>query len=192
MLLAACGGGGSKLPDDPREAVVQAMKAQLKATPFRVTMDIESEGDKTKQVFEFVSPERFHMNMGDMEIILVDGKAYRKQDNSWVEDEMMASIASGLTGMFSDTAIASMTGMIKDVKQSGSEDIDGQKTRVYEFTSEGTIMGIESKSSGRMWVRELDGLPVKQVVDGEAAGMKSITTQIIEYDPNIKIEAPVQ
>ena len=37
LLLAACGGGGSKLPDDPREAVVQAMKAQLKATPFRVT-----------------------------------------------------------------------------------------------------------------------------------------------------------
>ncbi len=103
---------------------------------------------------------------------------------------MMSGIVSGMTGMFNADIVDTMAGMMKDVKQVGTEDLNGQKTRVYEYLTEGTMMGVESKSTTRMWVRESDGLPLKQINDGEAAGVKSLTTQTVEYDPNIKVEAP--
>jgi hypothetical protein len=189
LVLVACG-GGSKLPDDPRAAVVQALKTQMKTTPFRVTMDMEYDGKQSKNIIEFVSPTRLHMNMGETDIILVDDKGYRKEDGKWIVDDMMGSIASSMSNMFNADIVDSMAGMMKEVKQVGTEDLNGQKVRVYEYTSEGSMMGIDSKSTTRIWVRESDGLPLKQINDGEAAGVRSITTQTIEYDPNIKVEAP--
>ena len=77
----------------------------------------------------------------------------------------------------------------------GNETVNGQETVVYSYDmdmNKSSSMKMDMKSAVKIWVRTSDGLPIKQEVSGEAMGVKSVSTQEIEYDPSIKIEPPVQ
>ena len=43
----------------------------------------------------------------------------------------------------------------------------------------------------KFWIGKSDGLFRKEESNGEEAGMKVKTTRIYDYDPSIKIEAPM-
>ncbi|MDT7602546.1 MAG: hypothetical protein QOF61_543, partial [Acidobacteriota bacterium] len=72
--------------------------------------------------------------------------------------------------------------------------LDGTSTAIYELRSRmdtqvegvGTITTIT-----KYWIGKSDGLIRKEESDGDEAGTKSKTTRIYEYDPDIKIEAPI-
>ena len=53
-------------------------------------------------------------------------------------------------------------------------------------------IAIAVKSDAKVWIDSASGRIVKSESEGEAMGIKSKTVQTIEYDPSIKIEAPVK
>jgi len=61
----------------------------------------------------------------------------------------------------------------------------------YSHVSKAKLGDVETTGTVRIWIGVADGLPHKQVVDGEAMGYKSTTTQYMTHDPTIKIEAPM-
>ena len=69
--------------------------------------------------------------------------------------------------------------------------ITARQMMVYTYSSKVSFAGIDSTSTSKVWIGVSDNLPHKAIVDGEALGVKSTTTQIISYDPSIKIEAPM-
>jgi hypothetical protein len=51
---------------------------------------------------------------------------------------------------------------------------------------------MDAHSAVKLQVSTASGLPVRQEIEGEVMGVKSKSTQVIEYDANLKIEPPVQ
>jgi hypothetical protein len=85
-------------------------------------------------------------------------------------------------------------GLTADYKSLGDEMLDGIPTAVYEMHSQ-----LDTKVEGvgsivtitKFWIGKSDGLFHKEESNGEEAGMKVKTTRTYEYDPSIKIEAPI-
>jgi hypothetical protein len=67
--------------------------------------------------------------------------------------------------------------------------LNGVSTHVFSYST-ADLSGETVTSQVKMWVA--NGLPVRQEINGEFAGIKSKTVQEITYAPNIKIEAPPQ
>jgi hypothetical protein len=63
---------------------------------------------------------------------------------------------------------------------------------VYTFDSLYAAEGLTVESATTVWIDTITVLPVKFEIESTAAGVRSHTEQLIQYDPNIKIEAPVQ
>ena len=193
--MAACGGGGSTLPDDPAEAVRQAARNQMQSLPLRVTIeteaiDTESAGKTTTYVIEYESPERVHMTMEDMEVLLVDGKGWRKEGDAWVEDALMATVAAGMAENLNPERLETLMGTITEAALVGEEQIDGQAAQVYEYSARQEMMGMEATTKTRLWVRIKDGLPLRQEVESDAVGVQTHTVMTMEYDPGIRVAAP--
>jgi hypothetical protein len=81
---------------------------------------------------------------------------------------------------------------IKDVKLAGPDSVNGVPSFVYTYTTSIDLGGSQITSNIKLWVGVANGLPLKQEVDGEFAGVKSHTVQLVEYDKTIKIEAPIK
>jgi hypothetical protein len=198
FALSACGGGsnagsnggGANISSDPREAVLNAARAQLENMPFRSTMTSEDAGASSTVVIEFESPESMHMILGEMEIILVDGKAFLKEGDAWTEDAAMAGMASNITAQMSPDRVEEMMANVTDIKLAGEETIDGEVARIYEYAGDLLSVGSDGTTQTRTWIRESDGLPVKSVVESNMGGATSVTEMTIEYDDTIDVEAP--
>jgi len=183
----------SPLPaGDPRDAILKAMKTQMGGKSYRVRQTSESSSGKTQSIVEFVPPDRYHIttNVGTntTEMIIAGKKAYQKIGDKWLDFPVdVGSFIQALTSAASEEAGKG----ISDVKLVGPDVLDGVPTLVYTYNSKAKFGDIETSSSIKLWVAVSDGLPRKMIVEGEAMGIKSTTTQLIEYDPSIKIEAPI-
>ncbi|MFN8445308.1 MAG: hypothetical protein U0175_31255 [Caldilineaceae bacterium] len=219
LTLAACGGDDEKnestssdasaattntqtgannpaLPDDPLAAVTQALKNQQAAGAYRVKTTIDSAQGKMEMTAEVKPPDQLRMvtDTGGqkMEMVFVDGKGWMKMGDTWSESPMklgdMLAQMNAMSGeMLAETA--------SNATKVGNETINGQDTVVYSYDmdmNKSSTMKMDVKSAVKIWVRTSDGLPIKQEISGDALGVKSVSTQEIEYDPNIKIEPPVQ
>ena len=202
VLLSACGlpspavtpaaqpASNSVLPDDPRAAVIQAMKAQLTAMPFRVIQTFDSGGTQFKTIVEFESLQRVLIVTPTGSFKMVDGKIYQETNGVWQEYPAGASVMAGFLSMGDEASVDAFITMIKTVKLVNTETMDGQATRHYEFTYAGEQFGVQSQGTVQIWVTEAEGLPLKQVTESESAGYKATTTSSIEYDPMISVNAP--
>ena len=184
----------SVLPDDPRLAVENALRAQVKALPFKVTMTIGSGDKQMNTTIVIETPTRILVDTGSRSVISADGKCYEKTgDAAWV------ACASATTGQIAQTNASSLLdeatinqaiSIIKTVKLDGSETLDGINTNVYEYTSSGQLMGVQVDSTTKLWVDVKTGLPIKSVGDSTAGGASASYTQLISYDPTIKVPTP--
>lgn len=185
--------GNSVLPGDALAAIIQAMKAQLKAMPYRVTMTNDSgKGTPFKSTVEFESLQRFLVITSSGSYKVVDGKIYQETNGIWQEYPAGASIIAGFQSMGDQASVDAFIASIKSANLVNTETINGQTTRHYEFTyaDPGTTSGVPSQGTVQLWVTEAQGLPIKEVIEAEAAGYKSTATSIIEYDPTIRVTAP--
>jgi len=164
----------------------------LKAGPFRVKSTITSGQTTIDQTAEMILPDRFHLvtqtGQTSMEFIIVGTKTYQKTGNTWslFPVDVGTLTQSLLSGLTEETQKG-----ITDVKFVGTEAVNGKPARVYTFASSVTVAGQQVNSTIKMWVDVASGLPVKDEIQGEYAGIKSKTAQQIEYDKSIKIEAPI-
>jgi hypothetical protein len=202
LLLSACGlpsqavtptaqpAGKSVLPDDPLTAIIQAMKAELKAMPFRVIQTIDSGGKQLKTTVEFESLQRVLIVTPTGSFKMVDGKIYQETNGVWQEYPAGASVMAGFLSMGDEASVDAFITMINTVKLVNTETMDGQATRHYEFTYAGEQSSVQFQGTEQIWVTEVEGLPIKMVIEGESAGYKATTTSSIEYDPTISVNAP--
>ena len=171
--------GKSVLPDDPLTAIIQAMKAELKAMPFRVIQTIDSGGKQLKTTVEFESLQRVLIVTPTGSFKMVDGKIYQETNGVWQEYPAGASVMAGFLSMGDEASVDAFITMIKTVKLVNTETMDGQAARHYEFTYAGEQSGVQFQGTEQIWVTEVEGLPIKMVIEGESAGYKATTTSFI-------------
>ena len=184
------------LPDDPMAAIAQALKNQQAAGPYRVKTTIDSAEGKMEMSAEVKLPDQLRMitNVSDqkMEMVFVGSKGWMKMGDTWSETPLKLG---DMLGQMNVMSAQILTETSSNAAKVGNETVNGQETVVYSYDmdmNKSSSMKMDMKSAVKIWVRTSDGLPIKQEVSGEAMGVKSVSTQEIEYDPSIKIEPPVQ
>lgn len=184
------------LPDDPMAAIAQALKNQQAAGPYRVKTTIDSAEGKMEMIAEVKLPDQLRMitNVSDqkMEMVFVGSKGWMKMGDTWSETPLKLG---DMLGQMNVMSAEILTETSSNAAKVGNETVNGQETVIYSYDmdmNKSSSMKMDMKSAVKIWVRTSDGLPIKQEVSGEAMGVKSVSTQEIEYDPSIKIEPPVQ
>ena len=182
-LLAAPSARG-----DAKADILASHEAMVKFGKYRATGTVQSDKGTQQMSSIVVWPDRFHVNNAGQEFIIVPGATYMKQGGQWQKLPMdMSQMVKSMTPDALRQGYDNMT----NVKDLGSETIDGRETRVYEYDTRATIMGIEATSHVKAWIDADSHLPVKQVVTGTAMGMTSTTDQRYEFDSAIEVDAPL-
>ena len=186
---------------DPQLVIANArqlLKGQ-KAYRVRSTSVTSMGGQPMTGLQEFVAPDRMH-NVGDGREIIVIGKTmYVKRGDEWRNmgtqmSDMAEKMKEGVQNMSAEERAQATKGLTADYKSLGDEILDGTPTAVYEMHSQ---MDTHVEGVGpittvtKFWIGKADGLLRKEESDGDEAGMKVKMTRIYEYDPDIRIEAPV-
>ena len=176
----------------------QLLKGQ-KAYRVRSTSVTSMGGQPRTGLQEFVAPDRMH-NVGDGREVIVIGKTmYVKRGGEWQNmgtqmSDMVEKMKEGVQDMSTEERAQATKGLKADYKSLSDEIFDGTPTAVYEMHSQ---MDTRVEGVGvintvtKFWIGKADGLIRKEEIDGAEAGMKGKTTRIYEYDPDIKIEAPI-
>jgi hypothetical protein len=170
------------------------MRAQLKAMPFSTQSEITSGATTIKTFVEFESRQRVRVTTASGSAVLYDGKFFVKEGQAaWREDNRAAATINGfLAGMLDSAAVEAVIGMIKTVKQVGSETLDGIPCRIYEYTYAGEQFGVSTSGKVRLWVAEDDALPIKQITESEAAGYSATSTIGYDYGPSLSVDPPIK
>lgn len=183
------------LPSDPKAAILQAMRAQLTAGPYRTTMTLD--GETQASVGTIIPPDRMHvvMNMGEIktEMIYIGDKIWSKQgDEAWQESDRMGDPGAGLVD---ESMIDDMEKTITEAALVGPQVVDGVDALLYSFTSDlhkSESMPMDSISQINLWINTATGLIIRQEIEDTTMGTPSKTVQVIEYDASITIEPPVK
>jgi ERCC4-type nuclease len=132
-------------------------------------------------------------------MIIIGKIMYIKKGGEWQNmgtqmSDMQEKMKEQVQGMRTAEIAEATKGLTADYKSLGDEMLDGIPTAVYEMHSQ-----LDTKVEGvgsivtitKFWIGKSDGLFHKEETNGEEARMKVKTTRIYEYDPSIKIEAPI-
>ena len=163
------------------EAIMQAM---MHAGPYHVSMTTIADGGKTTNYeADVILPTSEHMNMGQMEIVILPQGTWMKTGGTWhaAPGPMGANMLNSMTHSFKD--------LRSNIVCGSTEDFDGHSYPVYKYASAGEVMGVKTSSQITLY-KGANGLPAGLIVDGTAMGVHSVTTQHIKYDPSITIKAP--
>ena len=184
----------SVLPSDPRTVVENALRAQPKALPFKITTTIGSGDTQINTITVIESPTRIMLVEPNRSVIWADGQCFEKTgDAAWqtcTNPTTGQTAQASVSSLLDDTTINDAISLIKTVKLTGTDTLNGINTSIYEYTSSGPLMGIQVDSTSSMWVDENKGLPVKVVTTSTVNGNTSTFTQLISYDPTIKVVTP--
>lgn len=189
---------------DAATAIQNAMQQLSRQKAYRSrSTSVADFGDRKPAVtvHEFVSPDRTHTIEPDREIIIIGKTMYVKEEGKWNNlgtqmSDMQAKIAARARGMSAAERANATKGLTGSYKSLPDEMQDGKATAVYEMRSQLDIPSQGGASLGvvtitKYWIGKPDGLLRKEESDGNVAGAKMKTTTVYEYDPNIKIEAPI-
>ena len=187
---------------DPQAVVTNAMFSLRTQPAYRVrstSVVSVGGGHATTSVREFVAPDRTHIIGDGREVIIIGKTTYIKNGGEWqnlgTQMSDMAEKTKQRVQQLSPAEKADATkGLTGDYKSLGDETLDGIPTAVYEMHGafDTKVQGVGSiVMVTKYWIAKSDGLFRKEESDGEEAGMKVKTTSTYEYDPNIKIEAPI-
>jgi len=194
---AAAAPASAALPDDPKAAILQALRRQLTAGPYRSTTTITVGGAPQTVTGEVIPPDRMQVSMDlgsmKMEMIYIGDKVWSRQgDGAWQSSDQMGAAAGGLVD---ESMIADTEQTITEAALVGPEQVDGVDTLVYAFTtdlSKSTLTPMESIVHSKVWIATATGLVVRQEIEDTSAESPSKTVQVVEYDPSITIEPPVK
>ena len=188
--------------DDPQAVVTNAMLSLRTQQAYRVrstSVVSAAGGQTTTSVREFVAPDRTHNIEDGREVIIIGKIMYVKKGGEWqnlgTQMSDMAEKMKQRVQQLSPAEKADATkGLTANYTSLGDETLDGIPTAVYEMHGafDTNVQGVGSIAMlTKYWIAKSDGLFRKEESDGEEAGMKVKTTRIYEYDPSIKIEAPI-
>jgi outer membrane lipoprotein-sorting protein len=168
-------------------ADIEAMADKFLAEKtFRAKM--RGTGDKeVKTDLEFVAPDRFRIKTGPgLETIVIGKDVYLSMNGSF---EKLPGAMDGSIPDLRATFNKEGRKWFSDVKYVGEESVGGKPSLVYEYKNKGE--GNLGENDSKIWVGKDDGLPLKIESRYKRGNLKTMVIEY-EYDPNIKIEAPVK
>ncbi len=178
------------------DLLLNAMRAQLAQKAFRMTVKSEDGGKTTNMTVEYVAPDSFHSKTDDFEFIAIKGASYVKDTaGTWEKSpiDMSPMISQALNSDMVDELTKNMT--VDKFKFVGPDLIDGKPMWVYQYETTMDLAGTKVNSAAKVWLGALDRLPYRQEGESDSIlnkGGKTKSTIVYEYDPNLKIEAPIQ
>ncbi len=177
--------------NDAVEVLRRSHEAMVKRGYFVCEMTADAGGRNVDSRVEVVWPDRYHItSSGDgvnTELIVVPGSTWMKQGGQWMKLPM--DMGQMIKAFQPDSLKEALDG-ITNAEELPRDSVDGKSARVFRYDTQGTVMGVKSKSTIKTWLDEETLLPLMQEVDGEAMGMRSRTTQRYSYPDELKIEAP--
>ena len=185
------------LPGDPKAAILQALRAQLNAGPYRTTTTITMDDGAQTIVGTVIPPDRMQvaMDLGGMktEMIYIGDKVWSRQgDAEWQVSDRMGTPGAGL---LDESMIADTEATITAAALVGPEVVEGVAALLYTFTTDlnkSTVMPMDSIMQSKVWIDAATGLVIRQETTDTTAETPSTTVQVVEYDPSITIEAPAE
>jgi hypothetical protein len=162
------------------------LKSMETSGPYRVEMSSVANGSTTNITVELALPHSMHMKGEGVEMLMT-------QNGVWMAN-------GGSLQKMPDTMKDQMQGMIRQgmnmgvqavdkVECLGSAEFQGGTFDLYKYEAKANFMGVDSFSKVDMYI-DGSGKPAWLVVDGEAMGTKSVTTQKITFDDAITISDP--
>jgi len=187
---------------DPQAVVTNARQSltNQKAYRIRSTSQVSISGSQTRtSVREFVAPDRMHNIDDGREVIIIGKTMYVKKGDNWQNmgtqmSDMQEKMTEQVQQMSTAERAEATKGLTAEYKSLGDEMLDGIPTAVYEMHAQmdTQVQGVGSiVTTTKFWIGKSDGLFHKEESNGEEAGMKVKTSKIYEYDPSIRIEAPI-
>jgi hypothetical protein len=133
------------------------------------------------------------------EVIIIGKTMYVKKGENWQNmgtqmSDMQEKMKEQVQQMSTAEKAEATKGLTANYKSLGDEMLDGIPTAVYEMHAQmdTQVQGVGSVvTTTKFWIGKSDGLFHKEESNGEEAGMKVKTSKIYEYDPSIRIEAPI-
>ena len=206
--LSACGtsgssagsnsnsGGGSPATGlsagtDPKGEVIKAYRLQA-TKPYRLrettTMSGQGGNQTFSRVLEVVPPDRFHAMLDQYETITIGDVQYTRVNGTWSQSSRVDKRnASKGVGKLILQQIESGALVITYI---GRDAADGKPAQLYEMSGTLKIGETEIKGQQKIWISVAEGLPVKYASKSESPyAIDSVLTY--EYDPGIRIEAPI-
>ena len=118
-----------------------------------------------------------------------------KQGEKWIKSPInMGEMMSGLLNQQNiEEMLKEMD--VADLKFIGLDTVNGKPTWVYQHATSMKVGEQAIKSQGKSWLGITDKLVYKMESESDSLvnkGGKTKTTVLYDYDPNIKIEAPIQ
>ena len=171
------------------------MRAQLAQKAFRMNMTTEDGGKTSTMIMEYVAPDSFHSKMTGTEFIVLKGATYIKgADGKWQKTPM--DMSKAISQVLSPDQIEEMAKNIsvEKMKFLGPDLIDGKPMWVYQYETTMDLGGTKVDSAAKVWLGVLDKLPYRQESESDSfvnKGSRTKSTIVYEYDPGIKIEAPI-
>jgi hypothetical protein len=170
-----------------RDVLFAAYQKMMNARYAADSVSTDAKGRQTRSKVEFDSISRFRATTDQTSFVVTpEGTWMRNGDSDWIKPpvDMSAMFKRLLPATMED--IRSGTSNIKD---EGTQDIDGTSVRVISYDVNTKIMGFSVSSHNKVSIDE-SGRVVRSESDSEAMGNKSHTVQTIRYDDSIRISAP--
>jgi hypothetical protein len=187
----AADAAGMAATGDPEaiEAMSAAFAAQSKEPSWRMRQTIVSSGagETMEQVMEYAAPDRYHMTMQQMELIMIGGRTWLNMGETWVENGSLGQAIAGTLDQLPNPETLSASGMpMADVEDLGTESIDGKAATKIGYT----LTHPEGSLTGTLWIAQDSGLPLRQLMKTSYGEFDAEITSDFEYGDKIEIEAP--
>ncbi len=173
LAIALLAGISTHAFADARQDVAEAFGKAMARGKFTTRVDTDGKGGQMQM--RVVLPNRFHMKTPDTEMIILPQGTWMNANGEWMQFPMdMSRMIEGYSQKSIDSGMEALT----DVKEIGSETIDGCDSTVYSYRTSGKFMGVESNSTAEVAICEDTGMPVR-VVSRDRKGRPEAT---IYYD----------
>lgn len=178
------------------DELLSVMRAAHARRSFRARMETEVNGEAGGFEMEFVAPDRYRMRGKGFEFIIIGQDGYVKMENLWQraprdEADDSHTFNVGNAPVFWGAAASAKLKPLTTIKNVSETSIEGHAQKLFEYEMKDAL-GHQGRNFSRTWVNLKDGLPRKTEVFGDYEGIKSRAVLTwLEYDANLKIEAPV-
>lgn len=174
---------------NPLDDLTRTTRAMLDANSYRARMESSYEGTNRTTTFEYVAPDRYHIDNGGFEMIIIGEQTFQKPPGGrW---QKFPVNMSEMINAFRDPKVLEEIKKSTDVKFLGLETLDGTPTLTYQYKQD-KAFGTNIKTDSKIWVSAVDGLPRRMEVEGDMNAKKTKTViTYSDFNGEVKIEPPM-
>jgi hypothetical protein len=169
------------------DALFQAHEKMLGSRCVAESVTTSADGQETRSTIEFDTIKRMRVTSAEMSFVIVpEGIWMRSAGGQWMKPPI------DMSAMFKrllPSTIEEIRAGTSNVKDEGTQSVDGKQLRVISYDVNSKIMNISVASRNKVYL-DASGRIVRLVSDSTAMGHKSHSVQSISYDDSIRVNAP--